>query len=154
MTRTNIPHNIEQHEPNIRDTNFRRPPPSPPQIKKRDPRNPGNPEDQQIRPPFLEYYVDEEEENDQMDNQRHHFDVLYTEVYLIEEEHNLFSQEDDCNAFEIESEQYQKGYQNAIDYFQKKLKFRSRDVFINKGRPNSNHPSSSEHNVEKQTEKT
>ena len=49
-------------------------------------------------------------------------------------------------------EQYQKGYQNAIDDFQNKLKLRSRDVVINKGSTNSNHPSSSQPNTEKQIE--
>ena len=61
----------------------------------------------------------------------------------------MFSQEDDCSAFEVELEQYQRGYQNAIDDFQKKLKLRSRDVVINKGRPNSNPPSSSHPNTKK-----
>ena len=84
-----------------------------------------------------------------MDSQIHHFDDLDYEVYLTEEEHNMFSQEDYCNAFEIESEQYQKGYQNSIDDFQKKLKLRSRDVVMNKGRSNLNQPSYSHPNIEK-----
>ena len=119
----------------------------------RDPKNPINPEDQQISPTFPENYVDEEEENDPMDNQINHFDDLDSNIYLIEEENNLFAQEDDCNTFEVESKQYQRGYQNAIDDFQNKLKLISRDVIINKGRPNTNQPSSSQPNTEKQIEK-
>ena len=33
----------------------------------------------------------------------------------------FFSQEDVCNTFEVESKQYQRGYQNATDDFQNKL---------------------------------
>ena len=115
----NRPPNIEQTEPQIMNPNFRRPLP-PPQIRQRDQRNPRNPEDQQIRPPFPKNYVDEEEENDPLDNQMHHFDDLESKIYLIEEENNIFSQEDDYNTLEVELEQYQRGYQNAIDDFQKK----------------------------------
>ena len=57
----NIPPNKEQPEPKIRNTNFRRTPPPAPQIMQRNQRNPINPEDQQIRPPFPDNYVDEEE---------------------------------------------------------------------------------------------
>ena len=81
----NRPPNREHHEPQIRNPNFRRPPPPPPQIRKRDQRNRRNVEDQQIRPPFPENFVDEEEENDPMDNQIHHFDDLDSEVYLTKE---------------------------------------------------------------------
>ena len=63
----NIPPNREHPEPQVRNPNFRRPPPSQ-QNRKRDPRNPRNPEDQQIRPPFSENYVDDEEETDPMYN--------------------------------------------------------------------------------------
>ena len=59
----------------------------------------------------------------------------------------MFSQEDNYNTLEVESEQYQRGYHNAIDDFQKKLKLRSRDIVINKGRDNSNQPSSSLNNT-------
>ena len=44
----------------------------------------------------------------------------------------------------MDLEQYHKGYQNAIDGFHKKLKLRSRDVIMNKGRPNPNQTSSSQ----------
>ena len=81
-----------------------------------------------------------------MENQIHHFDDLDYAIYLREEEHNMLAQEDDCSAFEVESQQYHKGYQNSIDDLQKKLKFLSRDELINKGRPGSNQPSSNQQN--------
>ena len=84
-----------------------------------------------------------------MDNKIHHFDDIDSEIYLTKEEDNFFSQEDDNNISEIYSEQHQRGYQNAIDGFQKKLKLRSHDVIINKGRPNLTHPSSSQKKSEK-----
>ena len=55
----NRPPNSKHPEPKIRNPNFIIPPPLPPPIKQRGPRNPINPEDQQIRPPFPENYVDE-----------------------------------------------------------------------------------------------
>ena len=87
-----------------------------------------------------------------MDNQIHHFDDVDIEIYLTEEEHNLFAKKDDNKIYEVDSEQYQRGYLNAMDDFQKKLKLRSRDIVINKGRPNTNQPSNSETNTKKQVE--
>ena len=83
------PPNRDHPKPQIRNPNFRRPPP--PQIREREKRNPRNVEDQQIRPPFPQNYFYEEEENDPMDNQIDHFDDLDYEIYLTEEEHNMFS---------------------------------------------------------------
>ena len=96
---------VEVYMRKIRDLNFKIHVP-PPQIRQRDPINPRNPKDRLIRPPFPENYVDEEEENDPMDNQIHHFHDLDSDIYLSEEENNFFPQEDDCNTFEVESEQY------------------------------------------------
>ena len=39
-----------------------------------------------------------------MDNQKHHFDDIDSELYLIEEEYNLFASEDECNNFELQIE--------------------------------------------------
>ena len=78
-----------------------------------------------------------------MDNQIHHFDDLDSEIYFIENEHNIFSQEDDCNTLELETEQYQRGYQNAMNDFQRMLNLRSRDIVVNKGMIHVNNPSSS-----------
>ena len=38
-----------------------------------------------------------------MDNQIHHFDDLDTLIYLAEEEHNLFAQEDNSNISGVDS---------------------------------------------------
>ena len=67
--------------------------------------------------------------------------LVIFEIYLTEEEHNMFAQEDD-NNLEGELEQYHKVYMHAIDDV-RKIKLRSRDVTINKGRLNPNQPSSS-----------
>ena len=88
-----------------------------------------------------------------MDNHIHHFDDMDSEIYLTEEEHNLFAQEDDCNTFELETEQYQRGYQNVVNDIQRKLNMRSRDVIVIKGRLPPNQTSSCcQKNKEKQKE--
>ena len=51
--------NREQNELQIRNPNFRRKnPPHPLQIRQREAKNPRNPNDQQIQPPFPKNYVD------------------------------------------------------------------------------------------------
>ena len=65
----------------------------------------------------------------------------------------MFAQEDDNNDFEKESEQYQRGYLHAIDYVQRNIKLRNRDVVVDKGRLNSNKPSTSSLNTETRNEK-
>ena len=62
----------------------------------------------------------------------------------------MFSQEDKCNTFQLEIEQYQSGYQNALNDLQRKLNLRNIDVIVNKGRLHSNQPSTSQKNKEKQ----
>ena len=57
----------------------------------------------------------------------------------------MFAQEHD-NNLEEELEQYHKGYMHAIDDV-RKIKLRSRDVAINKGRLNPNQPSNSQINT-------
>ena len=133
LTVDNIPLNREHNEPLIKNRNFRRPnPPPPPQIRKRDTRNPRNLDDQQIRPPFPENYVGDEEEVNPVEDQIHHFGDLDSEVYLTEEEHNMFAQQNDNNNFEEESEQYQRGYFNSIDDLQRNIKLMNRYVIVNK----------------------
>ena len=61
-------------------------------------------------------------------------------------------QEDDNNDFEKESEQYQIGCLHAIDDVQRKIKLRNRDVVVNKGRLNSNQPSTSSLNTKKRND--
>ena len=116
-------------------------------------RNPRNLDDQQIQPPFPENYVAYEQEGDPIEDQIHHFGDLDSEIYLIEEEHSRFSQEDDNNDFEEESKKYRRGYLHAIDDVQRKIKLRNRDVTVNKGRLNQNQPSSSQQNTKKRSEK-
>ena len=137
----NRPTPIENQEQHNRNQNYRRPLP-PPRIQ-------WTHEDQQIRTPPLDNYVAEEGEEDLMENQNHHFDDIDSKIYLTEEEHNWFAQEDDSHISEIYSEQYQRGYQNAINNFQKKLKLRSHDGIINKGRPKPNQISSYQQSSEK-----
>ena len=115
-------------------------------------RNPRNQEDQQIRPPFLENYVVDKYGIDSIEDHIHHFGDLDFEIYLTEEEHSMFAQEDDNRDFEEELEQYQKGYMHAIDDVEK-IKLRNRDVIRNKGRLNPNHPSNSQMNTKKRNEK-
>ena len=64
----------------------------------------------------------------------------------------MFYQEEYCNDFELEPEQYHKGYQNVVNDLQRKLNLRNRDVVVNKERRLPNHPSSSQQNKEKQKE--
>ena len=91
--------------------------------------------------------MDDNDGAESIEDNIHHFGDLDSEIYLIEEEHNMFAQEDD-NNLEGELEQYHKGYMHAIDDV-RKIKLRSRDVAINKGRLNPNQPSSSQINTEK-----
>ena len=69
--------------------------------------NPRNQEEQPIQPPFPENYVADEEEP--AENEIHLFMELDSEIYLTEEEHHMFAQEDGNNDFKKELEQYQKG---------------------------------------------
>ena len=84
-----------------------------------------------------------------MDHRIHHLDDINADIYLTKEEHNMFAHDDESTI----SEQYLRGYQNAIDDVQRKLKLISRDLVINKGRPNQNQPSTSKQNQEKEKEK-
>ena len=103
LTIDNRGFNREQSEPQIRNPNFRRPnPPVPPQNRQRDVRNPRNQEEQQIRPPFPENYVADEE--DPAENEIHLFGEQDSKIYLTEEEHNMFGQEGGSEEFEMETE--------------------------------------------------
>ena len=114
LTKDNRSFNREQVDPQIRNPNLRRPnPPMPPKNRQRDMRNPRNQEEQQIRPPFPKNYVVDEE--DPAENEIDIFGELDSEIYLTEEEHHMFAQEDGNEEFERESEQYQRGYLHAMD---------------------------------------
>ena len=81
LTVDNRPLNMEQNEPQIRIPNFRRPnPPQLPQIRHRDRRNPINPNDQQIQPPFHENYVEDEGEDEPIEDQIHNFSDLDSDI--------------------------------------------------------------------------
>ena len=148
LTIDNRGFNREQAEPQIRNPNFRRPNPLvPPPNRQRDMRNPRNQEEQQIRPPFPENYVADEE--DPAENEIHLFGEQDSEIYLTEEEHNMFEQEGKNEEFERETEQYQRGYLHAMDDVQRKIRLINRDFFINKGKENPNQPSTSSLNVQK-----
>ena len=110
-------------------------------------RNPRNQEEQQIRPPFPENYVADEE--DPAENEIHLFGKLDSEIYLIEEEHHMFAYEGGNEYFEKESEQYQRGYLHSMDDVQSKFRLRNKKFVVNKGRPNSNQPSTSSLNTKK-----
>ena len=109
--------------------------------------NPRNQEEQYIRPPFPENYVANEE--DPTENEIHLFGELDSEIYLTEEEHNMFEQEGGNEEFERETEQYQRGYLHAMDDVQRKIRLRNREFFINKGKASPNQLSTSSLNVEK-----
>ena len=89
-----------------------------------------NQEEQPIRPPFLENYVAAEDEAESAEDHIHHFGDLDSDIYLTEEEHDMFAQVDDKTLTE-ELEQYHKGYMHAIDDI-RKIKLRSRDVVLHK----------------------
>ena len=109
MTVDNRSLNREQHEPQIRNPNFRRKnPPPPPQIRQRDIGNPRNPNDQQIQPPFPENYVDDEGQVEPIEDQIHHLDDSDSEIYLTEEEHNMYAEEDGNKVCEEVLEKYQR----------------------------------------------
>ena len=92
LTMENRPPPREEQEQQNGNQNFRRPLPPP--------RNQRIHEDQQIRPPFLENYVDEERGKDPMENQNHHFDDIDFGIYLAEEGDKFFAQEE---VFPIQS---------------------------------------------------
>ena len=78
-------------------------------------RNPRNPNDQQIPPPFTQNYVAAQDDFESIEDHIHHFGDLDSDIYLTEEEHNVYTQEDENKELEEEYEQYQKGYMHAID---------------------------------------
>ena len=87
--------NREQNEPQIRNPNFRwQVPPLLQPNRPRDVRYPRNPKEQRIRPPFSENYVATEDESKSAEDHIHHFGDLDSEIYLTEEEHDMFAQVD------------------------------------------------------------
>ena len=60
-------------------------------------RNLRNQEEKPIRPPFPENYVDDNDGVVSIKDHIHHFGGLDSKIYLTEEEHSMFAQEDDNN---------------------------------------------------------
>ena len=85
LTMENRPPTREEQEKQNGNQNFRRPFPPP--------RNQRIHEDQQIRPPFLENYVDEKRGKDLMENQNRHFDDIDFGISFAEGD-NFFAQEE------------------------------------------------------------
>ena len=71
-----------------------------------------------------------EDEVESTEDHIHHFDDLDFEIYLTEEEHDMFAQVDEKTLIE-ELEQYHKGYMHVIDDV-RNIKLRSRDVVVHK----------------------
>ena len=71
-----------------------------------------------------------EDEAESTEYHIHHFSDLDSEIYLTEEEHDMFTQVDG-KTLTKELEQYHKGYMHAIDDV-RKIKLRNRDVAIQK----------------------
>ena len=131
MTVDNRPLSRGENEPHIINPKFKRKnPPPPPPIRQRDIWNPRNTNDQQIKQPFHENYVDDEGEAKYVEDQIHNFGDLDCEIYLTEEEHSRYSHEDDNKDLEEELDIYQRGYMHAMDDVQIKIKLISRDVTI------------------------
>ena len=87
--------NRESNEPPIRNPNFRRSVHPPLQANRpRDVRNLRNLEEHLIKPPFPKNYVSTEDEAESTKDHIHHFVDLESEIYLTEEEHDMFTQVD------------------------------------------------------------
>ena len=71
-----------------------------------------------------------EDEAESTEDHIHHFGDLDSDIYLTEEEHDMFAQVDGKTLTE-ELEQYHRRYMHAIDNV-KKIKLRNRDVAIQK----------------------
>ena len=62
-------------------------------------RNPRNQEDQQIISSCPENYDFDDDGAESIEDHIHHFGDLDSEIYLTEEEHSMFAQEDDNKYF-------------------------------------------------------
>lgn len=119
----------EQNEPQTRNPNFRQPrqPGLPPlQILQRGKRNQNQNQIDQVRPPFQENLLDEDF-SQQTDDHINQFGDKESKVFLIKEEHDRCTQ--DSNEIKSQDE-YQRGSQNAMVDFQRKMNLRNRAVQI------------------------
>ena len=110
--------NQENPQNRNRNPNFRR---DPPQNKQRD-------NNQQIRPPFQENYVYEEERETE-ELEENHVNLIGSDsedvVFLTEEEQGLFSSNQTERTYE-DCEEYKLGFQNAIVEVHRQYDLRSR----------------------------
>ena len=119
----------EQHEPQIRNPNFRKPrKPTlpPPQILPKGQRNQNQNQIDQVIPPFQENLLDDEFAQ-QIDDHINQFGDKESKVFLTKEEHDRCIQDFE----EIKSEdEYCRSYQNAMVDFQREMNLRNRIVRI------------------------
>lgn len=108
----------EQHEPIIRNPNFRHPRKRalpPPQILPRGQRNQIQNQNDHARPPFQENLLDDEYAP-QSDDHINQFGDRESKVFLTKEEHDRCIQDSE----EMKSEhEYCRGYQNVVVDFQR-----------------------------------
>ena len=85
---------------------------------------PQRPTNDKVRPPFQQNLVEKEyvPENEEDINS---FGDQEEKCFLTKQQHD-----DQCHDSESETEDYQKGYQNAMIAFQIQLNLRNRDVVI------------------------
>ena len=127
----------QQHETQIRNPNFRRPPF--PQIRQRDQRNPTH---NQIRPPFQKNIVAEELEDTK--DHIHCVDKGESKFYITQEDNDKSCQYLNVD-FEIpENEDYERGYQNAILEFRKQYNLKNRKGVVNTNKSHVDQHSSSQ----------
>ena len=117
----------EQNEPQIKNTNFRQPRQQapPPQILQRGQRN----HNDQVRPPFQENLLDDEFPEQPEDHINQLGDQVM-KVFVTKKEDDKFNLGNNESKFNQESDDYQKGYQNAMIDLQRQLSLRNRDVQI------------------------
>jgi hypothetical protein len=139
MSMGNRPVAREQNDPPPRNPNLWRG--QIPQIRQREQKEKRDQGDQQTRPPFQNNYVDEDFDQT-FDDQIHCCDDQNPRVFLTKSEHDQYMSrnegfvpeaDDDMilktdDASSWETEEFRKGYQNAIMQFQKKYNLRSKDV--------------------------
>ena len=76
-------------------------------------------------------------------DQIHLFDHYEPNIYLTREDYESVSQEKDCSRLEMESKQYQKGYENAVANFKRRFNLRNKNVGVNTNIPFVDHPTTS-----------
>ena len=110
----------------------------------------------QIRPPFLQNYVDQDEEEREIERLgENHVKLIGSDseddVFLTEEEQSFFSLEKNENAYE-DSEEYRLGFENAIMEVHKQYDLRNKGSLDNSKDKNTS--TAVRKNVENQPKKT